>query len=67
MRFKRKSKETMLNFIKSGAITVLISHSIQAIEEICNKVIWLDHGEVMAEGEPEGVIEKYRKEVQHTG
>jgi len=50
----------MLNFIKSGVTTVLVSHDLQAIEGICNRVICLDHGEMVAEGEPNRVIPKYR-------
>lgn len=65
--FQRKSKEAMLTLIKGGVTTILVSHNLQAIEEICNRVIWLDHGEIVAEGEPEGLIEKYRKEMIQTG
>lgn len=61
--FQRKSKEAMLKLIGSGVTTVLVSHNLEAIEEICNRVVWLDHGELIAEGRPETVIGEYRRNV----
>jgi ABC-type polysaccharide/polyol phosphate transport system ATPase subunit len=61
--FQKKSKEAMQRLIQSGVTTVFVSHNLQAIEEICNRVLWLDHGEVVAEGKPESVVEEYRKKM----
>lgn len=57
--FKRKSKEAMVKMIRKDVTTVFVSHDLQAVKEICSRVIWLDHGEVIAEGEPEKVVEAY--------
>lgn len=59
--FQKKSKDAMLRLIKGGVTTVLVSHNLQAIEDICDRAILLDHGEVAAEGKPETVIGEYRK------
>ena len=61
--FQKKSRDAILRLIKSGVTTVLVSHNLQVIEELCTRVLWLDHGEVVAEGEPGMVIEKYREEI----
>ncbi len=61
--FQMKSMEALLKLIKGGVTTVLVSHNLQAIGEICTRAVWLDHGEIAAEGEPSSVIEKYRKYV----
>ena len=66
-RFQKKSKETILKLIKGGITTVFVSHSLKDIEEICNRALWLHHGEVVADGEPEMVTEKYKKEMNKTG
>lgn len=63
--FQRKSREELLKLIKSGVTTILVSHNLQAIEEICNRGLWLDHGEVIAEGEPHMVTEKYRNSLSN--
>jgi ABC-type polysaccharide/polyol phosphate transport system ATPase subunit len=59
--FQKKSKDAMLRLIKGGVTTVLVSHNLQAIEDICDRAILLDHGEVAAEGKPETVIGEYRR------
>ncbi len=61
--FHKKSKVALLNLIRSGVTTAFVSHNLQAIEEICNRVLWLDHGEIIAEGEPGRVIKEYRREM----
>ncbi len=59
--FQMKSKEALLKLIKGRVTTVLVSHNLQAIEEVCTRALWLDHGEVIAEGEPCVVARKYRE------
>ncbi len=61
--FQKKSKEVILKLIKGGITTVFVSHSLPTVEEICDRVIWLDHGEVVAEGDPKEVIKRYRQEI----
>jgi ABC-type polysaccharide/polyol phosphate transport system ATPase subunit len=63
--FQKKSKEAMIKLIKGGITTVFVSHHLQDIEEVCDRAIWLDHGKVIAEGEPKVVIDKYRREMAH--
>lgn len=44
-----------------GGMTVLfVSHDMEAIKRLCNRVLWIHKGEVMALGDPESVVEKYR-------
>jgi ABC-type polysaccharide/polyol phosphate transport system ATPase subunit len=59
--FQKKSKGEMIKLIKGGITTVFVSHDLHAIQEICHRVLWLDHGELVAEGEPAEVIKKYRE------
>lgn len=66
-RFQKKSKGTILKLINGGITTVFVSHNLKDIEEICNRALWLHHGEVAAEGEPKMVTERYRKEMNKIG
>lgn len=45
--FQRKSA-AKLREIMSGAITILVTHSVGQVRALCNKVLWLDHGRQMA-------------------
>jgi ABC-type polysaccharide/polyol phosphate transport system ATPase subunit len=57
--FRKKSKDALLRLIKGGVTTILVSHDLVAINEICNRIIWLDGGEIRAGGESEKVVEEY--------
>jgi lipopolysaccharide transport system ATP-binding protein len=64
--FQKKSREAMVRLIKNGTTTVLVSHNLHVIEEICHRAIWLEHGEIIAEGNPTPLIERYRKSITST-
>lgn len=42
--FRKKSGNKMKEILKSGVTGILVSHSIQQVRELCNKILWLDHG-----------------------
>ena len=46
--FAAKSAKKMREIIKSGATTILVSHSLYHVRSLCNKVLWLDHGRQIA-------------------
>ena len=46
--FRQKSEAKMLEIIKGGATTILVSHSVAQIRALCNKVLWLHKGEQIA-------------------
>jgi ABC-2 type transport system ATP-binding protein/lipopolysaccharide transport system ATP-binding protein len=58
--FQRKSKSRMQAFRDRGATILFVSHNLIAIEEMCHKVAWLDHGRLMEVGSPGDVISAYR-------
>ena len=49
--FRQKSEAKMKSIIKGGATTILVSHSIGQVRAMCNKVLWLDHGNQIAFGD----------------
>ena len=42
--FRKKSESKMKEILKSGVTGVLVSHSIDQIRSMCNKILWLDRG-----------------------
>ena len=42
--FKKKSAEKMKSILQRGVTGILVSHSISQVREMCNKILWLDHG-----------------------
>jgi len=59
--FQRKSGKALLDLIKGGVTTVYVSHSMEAIKKTCDRAIWLEQGEIRAEGEAGYVVEEYLK------
>ncbi len=57
--FQQKSKDALLRLIKGGVTTILVSHNMADVKEVCDRAIWLDAGEIKAEGDPGHVIEEY--------
>ena len=43
--FRKKSEDKMMEIIKNGTTTILVSHSIEQIRELCSKVLWLHRGQ----------------------
>lgn len=58
-QFKKKSTAAMKEKIHSDKTVVLVSHSETMIRQTCDRLIWVDHGEVIAEGEVEDVLALY--------
>ena len=46
--FRKKSEAKMKEIIHGGATTILVSHSIEQVQEMCNKVLWLHKGRQIA-------------------
>lgn len=59
--FKKKSEAKMREIIAGGATTILVSHSLAQVREMCNKVLWLDKGRQIAFGETKDICDKYQK------
>ena len=60
--FKKKSEAKMREIIGSGATTILVSHSLEQVREMCNKVLWLHKGEQKAFGtDVQGICDRYQE------
>jgi lipopolysaccharide transport system ATP-binding protein len=59
--FQRKGYARMQEFRDQGATILFVSHSMDLIEQICQRAAWLDHGQLKAVGKPEDVIYAYRQ------
>lgn len=59
--FQEKSAKKMREIISQGATTILVSHSLSQIRELCNKILWLDHGKQVAFGEMQEICDLYEK------
>ena len=42
--FRKKSSDKMRQILSGGVTGILVSHSVDQVREMCNKILWLDHG-----------------------
>jgi hypothetical protein len=57
--FQQKCFERLNKFRQEGRTIVLVSHDLEAVRRFCERVVWLDHGDVGADGPPENTIRTY--------
>ena len=59
--FQQKCEQRMQELMSGGTTVILVSHSIEQVERMCNKVAWLDHGHLRMNGPTAQVCEAYKK------
>lgn len=57
--FMAKARARMHNMIDKANIMIMVSHDHQLVRSLCNRVIWMDHGKLVADGSPEVIVERY--------
>ncbi|MDD3346464.1 MAG: ABC transporter ATP-binding protein [Oscillibacter sp.] len=57
--FQAKSKARMLELMGGGTTVLMVSHTMSQIRELCDKVLWLEHGTVQGYGETAALCDKY--------
>lgn len=60
LRFQAKSRRAMVEKVTSEQSVILVSHSMEQIKRLCNRVAWIESGIIRRIGEPGEVVEKYR-------
>ena len=58
--FQAKSKARMLELMHGGTTVLFVSHSLDQIREMCDRVLWLEHGEVKMLGKTAEVCDAYQ-------
>lgn len=57
--FQEKSYARMMEMMSHGTTVLLVSHSIDQIRRLCDRVIWLDHGKIVEQGKTAEVCDRY--------
>lgn len=60
--FREKSERKMYEIIENGATTILVTHMLEQVRTMCNKVLWLHKGKQMAFGDDvQGICDQYNE------
>lgn len=57
--FQRKCHKKMEELTENGATVLFVSHSAADVISMCDRALWLDHGNLVANGEAQYIVEKY--------
>lgn len=60
IKFKEKSENKIQHMMSGGTTVLFVSHSLEQVQKICNRVLWLENGQVKQLGVAKDVIENYR-------
>ncbi len=58
-RFQEKCEQRMQELMDGGTTLLFVSHSAEAVLRMCDKAMWLDHGEAKMVGTAEEVMAAY--------
>ena len=59
LAFKTKAQARMRELMSASRLMVMVAHDLDAIVDMCNRVIWMEHGRIIAEGPPQEVVPRY--------
>lgn len=64
MAFQQKSEAKMMEMIKGGTTVLFVSHSVESVKKICDRVVWIEKGQIKTIGETEKIINQYISSVK---
>lgn len=59
--FQERCLQRVAEEAERGLTVLFVSHDMSAVSRLCQRIIWLDKGEVMRDGEPEAVIADFEE------
>lgn len=58
--FRKKSNKRIEELLGEAGTVFVVSHSLATLAEMCSRVVWIDKGQLVRDGDPEEVIDAYR-------
>ena len=59
--FQQKCIDRIKGMMANGTTVLFVSHSIEQVEEICNKAVWIKSGEIFMQGDAKDVCSVYKQ------
>lgn len=59
--FQQKCEARIDNMKKQGTTILFVSHSMDQVKKICNRVIWMERGKIRRTGDTEAICEEYQR------
>lgn len=59
--FRDRCRESIDKLQRNGASLLLVTHEMASVKSLCDRVVWLDHGQVVLAGTPAEVLPRYEE------
>ena len=60
-KFQQKCQDRIHSMMEKNTTVLFVSHSIEQVEDICNKVVWLEAGRVKMQGDAKEICGVYKQ------
>jgi ABC-type polysaccharide/polyol phosphate transport system ATPase subunit len=57
--FRHKSGKKIIEMVKNGCSVILVSHGLEMVKKYCDRVILMDKGKIIKDGNPEEIVREY--------
>ncbi len=57
--FQEKSRNRMMQMMGGGTTVLFVSHDLDQVRQMCSKVLWLEHGTMIAFGKTKEICDRY--------
>ena len=64
-RFAKKSSRALRKRIRSNKTVVLVSHNAKLVRRLCDRVVWIDKGETVLQGDTDTVLDAYTERLEN--
>ncbi|MFA7127304.1 MAG: ABC transporter ATP-binding protein, partial [Bacilli bacterium] len=61
LAFHEKAATRIQHIMKSAKATIVVTHNMNFVRDVCTRAIWIDNGKLMFDGLPEETIDNYLK------
>jgi len=62
--FRKKSTDRIMEMVRQAGTVVIVSHSFGMLSEVCDRLVLIEKGKIIAEGNPQDVINAYHENVK---
>ena len=60
-QFQEKCEQRIQNMMEHGTTILFVSHSIDQVQKICSKIVWLEQGHMKCFGDAKVICDEYRR------
>jgi ABC-type polysaccharide/polyol phosphate transport system ATPase subunit len=64
LAFQHKARGRMREMMAKAHLMVVVSHDLEALAQMCTRVVWMDHGRMVRTGPADEIIEAYKASVK---